>query len=391
VLNLQNRAGRSDAMHVLVTTDTVGGVWTYTRELVTGLTQRGIRVTLVSFGKIPRAPQTQWLERLSDVDFRSTAFRLEWMQDAAGDIAESKEYLREIIGEVKPELLHLNQYCYGAIQTTVPRVVVAHSDVVSWAAAVHGAEPEAGEWIDWYRRVLVEGLSGADRVVAPSNAMLSNMRRYFGVQHGRVIYNGRTPALFDSQARKQNAVLSVGRVWDEAKNTALLLDAKPDLPVWIAGASANPDRGDSVELRSAGNVAFKGELSEPELRQLYARAGIYAATSQYEPFGLAALEAALSRCAIVANDIPTFHELWGDSILYFRRNDAGSLRKALQDLAINQHALRRYAQLAYDRARRIFTADRMIDEYIDLYSCLVAQNRTASHRSRVAGGAELVS
>ncbi len=45
-------------MHVLVTADTVGGVWTYTRELVTGLAARGIRVTLVSFGGIPTATQS---------------------------------------------------------------------------------------------------------------------------------------------------------------------------------------------------------------------------------------------------------------------------------------------------------------------------------------------
>src|SRR5208282_331116 len=42
--------GAGSAMHVLITTDTVGGVWNYTRELVTGLSRRGIRVTLVSFG-----------------------------------------------------------------------------------------------------------------------------------------------------------------------------------------------------------------------------------------------------------------------------------------------------------------------------------------------------
>ena len=40
-------------MHVLVTTDTLSGVWTYTQELVTGLANRGVRVTLVSLGDIP--------------------------------------------------------------------------------------------------------------------------------------------------------------------------------------------------------------------------------------------------------------------------------------------------------------------------------------------------
>ena len=54
-------------MHVLVTADTLGGVWTYTRELVSGLTRRGVRVTLVSFGEIPTAKQSEWLTALPEV------------------------------------------------------------------------------------------------------------------------------------------------------------------------------------------------------------------------------------------------------------------------------------------------------------------------------------
>ena len=33
------------SVHVLVTADTLSGAWTYTRELVTGLVTRGVRVT----------------------------------------------------------------------------------------------------------------------------------------------------------------------------------------------------------------------------------------------------------------------------------------------------------------------------------------------------------
>ena len=46
---------------------------------------------------------------------------------------------------------------------------------------------------------------------------------------------------------------------------------------------------------------------EAQLRTLYSRASIYAATSRYEAFGMAPLEAAFSRCAIVAHDIPSPH------------------------------------------------------------------------------------
>jgi glycogen(starch) synthase len=53
-------------MHVLITSDTMNGIWTYTRELACGLIARGFRVTLVSFGEIPMPEQTAWMDRLPD-------------------------------------------------------------------------------------------------------------------------------------------------------------------------------------------------------------------------------------------------------------------------------------------------------------------------------------
>src|SRR5215831_19229026 len=118
-------------MHILVTADTIGGVWTYTRELVSGLIRCGLKVTLVSFGDIPRPEQTEWMEGLAALDYHPTAFKLEWMQDCESDLAASADYLLSIVREAKPDLLHLSQFYYGGLPCSVPRVVVAHSDVVS--------------------------------------------------------------------------------------------------------------------------------------------------------------------------------------------------------------------------------------------------------------------
>src|SRR5438067_10680749 len=106
-------------MHVLVTADTIGGVWTYARELISGLVRRGVGVTLVSFGEIPSPAQTERLDGLRGVDFRPTAFRLEWMQEAPQDLAASTEFLLNVVDEVKPDLLHLNQFCYGNLPCDV--------------------------------------------------------------------------------------------------------------------------------------------------------------------------------------------------------------------------------------------------------------------------------
>src|SRR6185437_9968828 len=100
-------------MHVLMTADTIGGVWTYTRELVTQLSRLGVRVTLVSFGQIPTTEQSEWLEGLAGVTYHPTAFPLEWMQDAQADLEESTEFLQAVVAESKPDLLHLNQFYYG--------------------------------------------------------------------------------------------------------------------------------------------------------------------------------------------------------------------------------------------------------------------------------------
>lgn len=369
-------------MHALITADTIGGVWTYVREMVTGLARRGVRVTLVSFGEIPTQQQTAWMNALDGVDFRPTAFRLEWMQDSAADIEASRDYLASIVSEVKPDVLHLNQYCYGNLSVDLPRVVVAHSDVVSWWVAVHGEEPPANQWTRSYRDIVCRGLMVATTVIAPSQWMMNAICEHYRCPKQKaVIYNGRNRNLFNPHITKEGYALSVGRLWDAGKQVSLLKQIDPPLPICIAGAADHPDAAfrEEVRLSASGcNVHLKERQNEIQLRHLYARAGIYVATSRYEPFGLAPLEAALSRCAIVANDIASFREIWGEAACYFQTNDAASLRETLERLSRDEGERMRYANLAYDRARQRFTADRMVDEYLALYRSLVAVEAAAA-------------
>jgi len=361
--------------HVLVTADTVGGVWTYARELVTGLSKRGVHVTLVSFGEIPGEEQSQWLEGLRNVDFRPTAFKLEWMQDSEADLEASAEYLACVVREVKPDVLHLNQYYYGALEVDIPKVVVAHSDVVSWWMAVHGSEPRDSVWARWYRESITRGVRGATAVIAPSRWMLEQISAYYGApQQGLVIHNGRSSALFNPHVTKEEYGLSVGRIWDSGKQITLLAQADVSTPFYIVGAEEHPElalRGQGVLTGTTlARVHFTGPQSEAQLRQLYGRAAIYAAPSRYEPFGLAPLEGALSRCALVMNDIPTFRELWGDAALYFERNSAQSLSENIARLQTDTALRSDYANRAYQRALQRYTTEHMVNDYMTVYSSL---------------------
>jgi glycosyltransferase involved in cell wall biosynthesis len=196
-----------------------------------------------------------------------------------------------------------------------------------------------------------------------------------------VIHNGRSPALFNPHSDKQDIVLSVGRVWDAGKQVNLLTESELQVPVCIVGEQRHTDeslRRQSVAQPGSQGVKFRGPQSESQLRSWYGRAAIYAATSRYEPFGLAPLEAAFSRCAVVANDIPTFRELWGQTACYFRRNDASSLAETIARLRADRELRLTYANLVYNRARRRFTAARMVDEYLSLYRSMITAGAAAA-------------
>jgi glycosyltransferase involved in cell wall biosynthesis len=354
-------------MHLLITCDAVGGVWTYTQELVSGLARRGHRITLVSFGKLPAPHQTHWMRHLAGVDYHPTEYRLEWMEVAEKDIEESRRYLELLVREVEPDILHLSQYCYGDIEVDVPRIVVAHSDVVSWWVAVHGHEPDDTAWTRSYRERVRNGLRGADLVVAPSRWMLDAVAHYYlQPSEGVVFYNGRSPELFDPDQRKEDFVLSVGRIWDAGKNASLLLAGEQRSLICIVGWESEPGREQKLHPAWAENVQLLGAKPQPELCRLYASAGIYAATSCYEPFGLSPLEAAFSRCALVMNDIPVFHELWGDAALYFQKDDPVDLAQVIARLG--RADLRcEFGERALRRAREKFTASRMVAQYEGAY------------------------
>ena len=97
------------------------------------------------------------------------------MQEAEDDLAESSESLASLIRELQPDVLHLNQFCYGNLPVDVPRVVMAHGDLITWSRAVHERPPRAAQSLG----LVSENGSGwperCRRVVAPSAWMLEQI------------------------------------------------------------------------------------------------------------------------------------------------------------------------------------------------------------------------
>lgn len=350
-------------MRILLTTDPIGGVWTFTKDLCEGLVTRGHAVALVSVGRMPSASQTLWCKRMREVSgelFRFTALTtpLEWMEPNECAYRGAEAVLVRIAEEFDADLVHANQFCFGALPVDALKVVTAHSDVLSWAEACRPQGLEDSEWLRRYCALVEEGLCGADAVVAPTQWMANALARGFASASARKILNGRTipcPPIEDGGRALQ--AVSVGRLWDEAKGFAVLDGLDAAMPVIVAGETT---------LEGAAGV---GALSEDEVIALFRRSSVYVATSVYEPFGLAPLEAALCGCAVVANGIDSLREVWGDAAIYF--NGATELKTVLGELAASPEKLRSAQLRSLERGLEL-SAEKMVDGYVGLYEELIA-------------------
>jgi glycogen(starch) synthase len=118
-----------------------------------------------------------------------------------------------------------------------------------------------------------------------------------------------------------------------------------------------------------------GRLASHELADWYSRAAIYALPARYEPFGLSALEAAHSGCALVLGDIPSLREIWGDAAVFVPPGDSQALEHAIRELIADPARRQAAADAAYEHAMR-YTPRRMGDRYLDAYAS-VTDRRSA--------------
>ena len=332
-----------------MSTDAVGGVWTFADDLRAELANSGVEVVLATLGPEPPLDGGLWLE-----------CRLEWQDDPWDDVHLSGDWLREQAYSAGADVVHLNGYAHAARAWRAPVVVTAHSCVLSWHEAVRGT-PAGPRW-ERYRDAVAAGLRAADAVVAPTAAMRGALRRHYGCDRCcRVIPNGVAPHLA-AAAPREPFVRGAGRLCDEAKGLDTLDEAAAGLPwpIEVAG-----DAG----TRRAGHVRLLGRLARDDLRARMARATIFAHPARYEPFGLAVLEAALAGCVLVLGDIDSLREQWDEAAVCVTPGDRDDLRATLEWLIADDTACDALARASQLRARRR-TRRAMAAAYLELYSQL---------------------
>jgi glycogen(starch) synthase len=364
-------------MRVLMTADAVGGVWQYTVQLAALLAARGWDVMIATMGPPPSDAQRGEAAAIPRLTLCTSAYALEWMPDPWHDVDRAAGWLLQLESEFAPDIVHLNGYAHADLPWRAPTAVVMHSCVCSWWEAIHGTRPPP-EWDEYVSRVK-GGLMAATALAAPTQTMASAAMAIYGVHRDvRVIPNGRDARSFTPRTKEQ-FVLSAGRVWDVAKNVAMLDSVAAELPwpVYVAGDTHSPDGA----ARPFDGVRPLGRLDAPALAEWMVRAAIYALPARYEPFGLSVLEAALSGCALVLGDIPSLRENWSGVAHFVHPERRDELGEVLRLLIADPATCAALGRAARHRAERFSTATH-VAEYERLYREMVTAHGRLTHQAR---------
>ena len=353
----------STPLRLLLVTDAVGGVWTYSLELARALKPLGIETVLALMGPSPSPSQREAASGFKLID---TGLPLDWIDADAGEIRRTG---RAVAAIADIEGVDVVQTCSAALLADVefgqPCVAVQHSCVASWWAAVK-ATPLPDEFA-WRRDLVEAGLHRAAAIVAPSVAFASETARLYDVEVAAV-HNGRSAELVRALPQG-DFVFTAARLWDEGKNAATLdaAAARLEIPFEAAGPQHGPN-GTTIELR---HMRTLGELGPSRVSGLLATRPIFASAALYEPFGLSVLEAALAGCPLILSDIATHREMWTAAAIFISPRDDAAFARAIQDLIDDPDERQQLGQLARARAQ-LYSPHRMARAMAEIYARVAA-------------------
>lgn len=360
-------------LRLFLTTDAVGGVWTYSLELAAAVAaEADACVILATVGPAPSVAQQDAAAAIPGVQLAVTDLPLDWTAESSEELQRSAAILAALARAAGADLVQLHAPALATADYGVPLVSVVHSCVATWWAAMRETALPAD--FAWSTDLARAGLVRSDLVVTPTRAFARAVQQAYGLKAlPAAVYNGRT-ALPLPDAPLSQAAFTAGRLWDEGKNVAAF-DAAAGLattPFRAAGPTTGPN-GAEISLAHA---QLLGSLTPEQLAEELATRPIFVSPAHYEPFGLAVLEAAQAGCALVLADMPTFRELW-DGAALFVEPSADQIAATVDLLAATPDERERLGQAARERAAR-YTPQMTARAMLGHYRALLGTERRAA-------------
>jgi glycosyltransferase involved in cell wall biosynthesis len=245
---------------------------------------------------------------------------------------------------------------------------------------VLSGEYSTPEFRERFARQAREAAEGADLIVAVSAFTGDQLQSFLNVPAARirVIHHGVVARPIPALAREKPAlarekvVLCVGAI-QRRKNQAMLVRAFRAMPEDWSLVLAGSQGFDAAETLSqiaasprASRIRVTGYLTDEQLGQWYARAGIFAFPSLDEGFGMPALEAMAAGIPVIAGDRSAMPEVCGGAALLVDPRSEEELASALLLLANDEDRRRDLAERGKLRAEQ-FKWETAVSASLDVY------------------------
>jgi glycosyltransferase involved in cell wall biosynthesis len=199
-----------------------------------------------------------------------------------------------------------------------------------------------------YKLSLSSGIKRAGAISAISETTKKEIIDHYHVPDGKITitYDALDRAFSELAKQKPQSfysfpyILYVGNAYPH-KNLERMIDAfvivlkKQPIKLILAGNDNYFYPRLKLYVQKLGlleNIIFFGEADDRELINLYNNALCLVFPSLMEGFGLPNLEAIACGRLSVISDIPAFHEVWGDKLIYFNPLDPDDIANKILDI-----------------------------------------------------------
>lgn len=144
-----------------------------------------------------------------------------------------------------------------------------------------------------------------------------------------------------------------------------------DLTLTIAGDG--PMRQEmEISAQGYNNIVFLGNIAHEKVGDLLCHSDIFALPSNNETFGVVYIEAAGHQNAVIATKGTGVWGIFNDKEEMLYCDSFDSFRKILYELIDNDLLRNTIAKNAYDKTSKLFTWDKVIEKYVELYHDCIA-------------------
>ncbi len=288
------------------------------------------------------------------------------------------------------DIMHVHYAIPHLVSANLARQMLVGRDV-KVVATLHGTDVTIVGNDPSYRRVMRFSLEQADGVTAVSSYLKNETYRTVGTSCPiQVIPNfvdlerfNVQPCPEASKLRQENERVlihvsnfrPVKRVTDIIEATAQVAKSHP---VRLLMVGDGPDRPAAEkrarELGISDAVCFLG--SQDNIEKILPCADLFLLPSQFESFGLSALEAMACGVPVIATASGGLSEVVEDERTgkLFPVGDIEAFSLAIKDLLDDDSKLKSFGTAARDRAKELFRIDSVIPQYMEFYRKILTED-----------------